>query len=119
MKYLGSSFDYAWRINEKPIDPTAPWVPGCEGNRYFSNVPQCLMPGFPMFQRVSVYVSMLSDDQVSKEYKAQVPAFMVLESRAKNQRVPFHQEGSQDLGGSRVTLKNHQISSQSPGQQKS
>ena len=52
---------------------------------------------------------MVSDVQVSRESEAQVSASMVLESRAKKRRVPTHQQGSQDLGGSRVTLKSHSI----------
>ena len=64
-------------------------------------------------------MSIVSDAQVSRESEAQVSASMVLESRAKKRRVPLNQQGSQDLGGSRVTLKSHQISRQSPGQQQS
>ena len=45
-----------------------------------------------------VYMSMESDGQVSRGYEAQVSASMVLESRAKKQRVTINPEGSQDLG---------------------
>ena len=65
--------------------PPAPWVPGCEGSRCFSN----------------------ADGQVSRGSETQVSASMVLESRAENPCVPTHQEGSQDLGCPRVAMKIH------------
>ena len=46
-----------------------------------------------------VYVSMVSDVQVSSGSEAQVSASMVLESRPKN-RVPFHQDGRRIWGDS-------------------
>ena len=42
--------------------------------------------------------SMVSDVQISEEYEAQVPASMVLESRAKTHHVTTNQAGTVDLG---------------------
>ena len=70
-----------------PRNPPAPWVPGCEDTRCFSNVPVCSMSGF------CAQDSIESDGQVSRESEAQVSASRVLESKAKNHRVPFHQAG--------------------------
>ena len=88
-------------------------MPGCEGSRCCSDVLVCLMSGF------QVQVSMVSAGQVSRGSEAQVSASMVLESRAKNPCVPTSPEGRWIWGDPRITLKSHQIWSQSPGQQKS
>ena len=62
--------------------PPAPWVPGCEADRCCSDVPVCLISG------LQVWVSMMSDVQVSDEFEAQVPASMVLESGPKSNALP-------------------------------
>ena len=54
-------------------------------------------------------MSMESDGQVSKGSEAQVSASMVLESRAKNRRVPFHQKVPRSAQGSHENPSNFKL----------
>ena len=90
---------------------SAPWVPGCEADLCFSNVPMFFNVWLLSLSVYGVW------SRVSRGPEAQVSAPTVLESKAKNNCAPLHQKGRRIWWCPKVDMKNHQTSSQSPGQQ--
>ena len=92
----------------KSYHAPAPWVPGCEGNFCFSNVPMCLMSD------LCISVSLVSGVRCQE---TQVPASRVSSLGPKSATFLSTRRVPRIWGYLKAAMKIHRISSQSAGLQ--